>query len=85
MCKIAGVDVVNCRAGPGTDYKVLHTFKMGISPIFSCVKSGECITVNGAVNWSVPTPFPRLGYGLKPNNQVLTALASSQRVGLLTS
>jgi uncharacterized protein YraI len=57
MCKIVGADVVSCRAGPGTNYNVAQTFQRGVRPIFSCVKSGECITVNGAVNWSVPVPL----------------------------
>jgi hypothetical protein len=79
MCQIVGADLVNCRAGPGTNYKIVQQFPRGIRPIFSCVKSGECITVNGAVNWSVPHPL------VNTTHLMLTALASPQRLGLVTS
>jgi hypothetical protein len=51
MCKIVGASAVNCRSGPGTGYRVVATFERGLYPIFSCVKSGQCITVGGSVNW----------------------------------
>jgi uncharacterized protein YgiM (DUF1202 family) len=51
MCKIVGASVVNCRSGPGTGYRVVTTLKRGEYGVFSCVKSGQCITVGGSVNW----------------------------------
>ncbi len=51
MCQIVGADVVNCRAGPGTNYKVVIQVKRGEYPFFTCVKSGECITIGGSTNW----------------------------------
>ncbi|KAL2864116.1 uncharacterized protein BJX67DRAFT_228784 [Aspergillus lucknowensis] len=50
-CRVLA-DEVNCRSGPGTNYKRV----VGLSSswtrgyYFTCVKSGECITLNGAVN-----------------------------------
>jgi uncharacterized protein YgiM (DUF1202 family) len=41
MCQIVGASVVNCRAGPGTGYRVVTTVKRGEAGIFDCVKSGE--------------------------------------------
>jgi uncharacterized protein YraI len=43
----------NCRSGPGTQYKVIATAKKGVLYFFTCVKSGECITVGGSTNWYV--------------------------------
>ncbi len=51
FCRIVGASVVNCRAGPGTGYKVVGTFSKGTLGFFSCVKSGECITIGGSTNW----------------------------------
>ncbi len=51
MCQIVGADVVNCRAGPGTNYKIVVQLKRGVWPFFTCVKSGECITIGGSTNW----------------------------------
>ena len=50
-CAAVGASAVNCRAGPGTNYKVVTTVKKGEVGFFSCVKSGECITVGGSTNW----------------------------------
>ncbi|KAK4032787.1 hypothetical protein C8A01DRAFT_40762 [Parachaetomium inaequale] len=41
---------VNCRTGPGTGYKSVHVIPNGAIFTFTCVKSGECITVGGIVN-----------------------------------
>ncbi len=51
VCAIVGASVVNCRAGPGTNYRVVGTFKKGDVGWFSCVKSGVCVTVGGSTNW----------------------------------
>ena len=56
LCRVLS-EHVNCRYGPGTNYDV----KVGLSSswtrgyYFTCVKSGECITLNGAVNWYAST------------------------------
>jgi hypothetical protein len=52
LCRVLS-EHVNCRSGPGTNYDI----KVGLSSswtrgyYFTCVKSGECVTLNGAVNW----------------------------------
>jgi uncharacterized protein YgiM (DUF1202 family) len=51
FCTIVGASRVNCRSGPGTNYRVVTTFDKGLQPIFRCVKSGECINIGGSVNW----------------------------------
>ncbi len=52
ICRIVNVSsTVNCRSGPGTQYAVVTTFKKGQLLYFPCLKSGECITINGATNW----------------------------------
>ncbi len=51
-CAITGSSV-NCRTGPGTSYGVVATLAKGTVGIFTCVKSGQCITVSGSVNWYV--------------------------------
>ena len=50
-CAIVNASKVNCRTGPGTQYRVVATLNKGIVGVYSCVKSGECITVSGSVNW----------------------------------
>ncbi|KAJ5891641.1 uncharacterized protein N7473_007869 [Penicillium subrubescens] len=51
LCRVLS-EHVNCRSGPGTNYDI----KVGLSSswtrgyYFTCVKSGECVTLNGAVN-----------------------------------
>jgi hypothetical protein len=40
----------NCRTGPGTGYKSVQVIPGGAIFTFTCVKSGECITVDGSVN-----------------------------------
>ena len=60
MCQTVGASVVNCRAGPGTNYKVVTTVKKGEWGIFTCVKSGQCVTVAGVPTGEccrVSTPF----------------------------
>ncbi|KAK4096485.1 hypothetical protein N658DRAFT_480573 [Parathielavia hyrcaniae] len=47
---VGGSPKVNCRAGPGTSYKVVRAFERGNWYNFGCVQSGECITLNGATN-----------------------------------
>ncbi len=51
FCATVNADKVNCRAGPGTNYKVVVTIDRGVYGYFTCVKSGECITVGGSTNW----------------------------------
>ncbi len=51
LCDIVNASVVNCRAGPGTSYKIVKQFKKGEWSAFTCYKSGECVTVSGSVNW----------------------------------
>lgn len=55
LCRILYTTHANCRTGPGTNYKsVLGLNKEWTRGYwFTCVKSGECITLNGAVNWYV--------------------------------
>ena len=53
-CETVGASVVNCRAGPGTNYKVVMTVKKGDYEFYNYAKSGECITIGGSVNWRVP-------------------------------
>ncbi|KAL6849675.1 hypothetical protein ACO1O0_009218 [Amphichorda felina] len=48
---IGGSAQVNCRAGPGTSYKVNDIVYRGTYYVFTCVKSGECVTINGSKNW----------------------------------
>ncbi|OJJ59812.1 hypothetical protein ASPSYDRAFT_44203 [Aspergillus sydowii CBS 593.65] len=52
LCRILYTTHANCRTGPGTNYKsVLGLNKEWTRGYwFTCVKSGECITLNGAVN-----------------------------------
>ncbi|KAL2131492.1 hypothetical protein VTI74DRAFT_4957 [Chaetomium olivicolor] len=45
-----GAKEVNCRAGPGTNYKVVEQLGMWSSWVFSCVKSGECVNIGGKIN-----------------------------------
>ncbi|KAJ5142776.1 uncharacterized protein N7515_001563 [Penicillium bovifimosum] len=51
LCRVLA-DEVNCRTGPGTNYKsivrISNSWTRGY--YFTCVKSGQCITLNGAVN-----------------------------------
>jgi uncharacterized protein YgiM (DUF1202 family) len=42
---------VNCRSGPGTQYKVVTALKVKTVGSFMCVKTGECVTDNGNDNW----------------------------------
>jgi hypothetical protein len=70
LCRILYSTHVNCRTGPGTNYRSV----VGLNKEwtrgywFTCVKSGECITLNGAVNWYVYTTLLllcyRFGWGL---------------------
>jgi uncharacterized protein YraI len=54
---VGGASRVNCRSGPGTNYGVVRSLPRGEIYGFSCVKSGECVVIGGATNWSVlPTP-----------------------------
>lgn len=58
LCRIVGgADYVHCRTGAGTNYpyhvSLAKSWTRGY--YFTCVKSGECITLNGAVNWYVLT------------------------------
>lgn len=62
LCRILYTTHANCRTGPGTNYKsVLGLNKEWTRGYwFTCVKSGECITLNGAVNWYVHAAIPLL-------------------------
>lgn len=61
LCRIVGTSTVNCRTGPGTNYKSTGRLSSSWTRgyYFTCVKSGQCITLNGATNWYV-SPAPRL-------------------------
>ncbi|KAJ5543261.1 hypothetical protein N7535_005691 [Penicillium sp. DV-2018c] len=50
-CRVLA-DRVNCRTGPGTNYRsaVQLSSSWTRGYWFTCVKSGQCITLNGAVN-----------------------------------
>ena len=51
-CKIVNVSsTVNCRSGPGTQYKKITELKGKTVGSFMCVKTGECVTDSGSVNW----------------------------------
>lgn len=56
LCRVLS-EHVNCRSGPVTKYpstvQLSDSWTRGY--YFTCVKSGECITLNGAVNWYVYT------------------------------
>lgn len=56
LCRILYSTSVNCRTGPGTSYKSVVGLNKEYTRgyWFTCVKSGECITLNGAVNWYAP-------------------------------
>ncbi|KAJ5162000.1 hypothetical protein N7492_007392 [Penicillium capsulatum] len=51
LCRVLSKDT-NCRTGPGTNFKRV----VGLSSswtrgyYFTCVKTGECVTLNGAAN-----------------------------------
>jgi hypothetical protein len=51
MCAIVGATDVHCRTGPGTNYKSAFTVPKGNKYAFTCVKTGQCLTINGATNW----------------------------------
>jgi len=51
VCEIiGGSSRVNCRSGPRTSASVVRTLPRGETYAFSCVKSGECVVINGASN-----------------------------------
>lgn len=53
-CDIVGnAAEVNCRSGPGTSYKATYKLPKGANYLFTCVKSAECVVINGATNWYV--------------------------------
>ncbi|KAH6632854.1 hypothetical protein F5144DRAFT_488764 [Chaetomium tenue] len=50
-CKIVNASsTVNCRSGPGTQFKVVTALKVNTVGSFMCVKTGECVTDSGNVN-----------------------------------
>ncbi|KXX77780.1 Uncharacterized protein YraI [Madurella mycetomatis] len=52
VCEIVGDAIrVNCRAGPGTKYRVEATLNKGTRWEFHCVRSGQCVTIDGFRNW----------------------------------
>lgn len=54
VCEIiGGSSRVNCRSGPNTSSSVVRTLTRGETYAFSCVRSGECVVIGGASNWSV--------------------------------
>lgn len=64
VCEIVGgSSKVNCRSGPRTSASVVRTLTKGQTYAFSCVKTGECVVIGGASNWSViPTPVMFITY-----------------------
>jgi hypothetical protein len=52
---VGGSSTVNCRRGSGTKWSVTRKLRRGTTYRFWCVKSGECVTVNGKRNWYVKT------------------------------
>lgn len=64
VCEIVGgASKVNCRSGPNTSSSVVRTLPKGETYAFSCVKTGECVIIGGASNWSVlPTPVMFITY-----------------------
>ncbi|KAF2271640.1 uncharacterized protein EI97DRAFT_446470 [Westerdykella ornata] len=47
---IGGSSTVNCRSGWTTSARVKRTLTRGNAYDFWCVKTGECVTINGAKN-----------------------------------
>lgn len=52
-CAIVDASATNCRTGPGTKYPVVTSLTKGTIGSFSCVKTGECVTIDGFQNWYV--------------------------------
>ncbi|KAH6619093.1 hypothetical protein B0J18DRAFT_433215 [Chaetomium sp. MPI-SDFR-AT-0129] len=49
-CAIVDTSATNCRTGPGTKYPVVTQLTKGTIGSFSCVKTGECVTIDGFQN-----------------------------------
>lgn len=49
LCYITGNNV-NCRTGPKLSSSIKYVLKKDSLYWFRCVKSGDCVTVNGATN-----------------------------------
>ncbi|KXX73012.1 hypothetical protein MMYC01_210560, partial [Madurella mycetomatis] len=47
---VGGSSRVNCRAGASTSTRIVRTVEKGDWYLFDCVRSGECVTINGATN-----------------------------------
>lgn len=51
-CKIIGDSAtVNCRSGASTSSDAVYTVRKGSTYRFTCVKTGECVTIGGSTNW----------------------------------
>lgn len=52
LCRVLTSEYVNCRSGPGTNYPSVVQLSKDWTRgyYFTCVKSGGCVTYNGAVN-----------------------------------
>jgi uncharacterized protein YgiM (DUF1202 family) len=51
-CKIIGDSAtVNCRSGASTSSDAVYTVRKGDTYKFTCVKTGECVTIGGKTNW----------------------------------
>ncbi|GAB1316111.1 hypothetical protein MFIFM68171_06321 [Madurella fahalii] len=48
---VGGASRVNCRAGPSTKYRVEASLSRNSRWEFHCVRSGQCVTINGFRNW----------------------------------
>lgn len=56
-CKIIGGSTkVNCRSKATTNSGVRTTLRKGTTYDFWCVRSGQCVTINGFRNWYVSPP-----------------------------
>ena len=50
-CKIVGDSAeVNCRSGASTSSDAVYTVDKGSTYKFTCVKTGECVTIGGKTN-----------------------------------
>jgi len=57
-CVIVGDSTyVNCRRGPATKWSVERRLRRGEAYDFWCVRSGECVTIDGFRNWYVVYPI----------------------------
>ena len=81
LCRIVGTKTVNCRTGPGTNYKSKVSLSSSWTRgyYFTCVKSGQCVTINGAKNWYVPTRASNDGILARQTTNYLTVGGTTLR------